>query len=122
MPLHRAVSCDADGCLALYLAAPPLGPDAAVFAARRAGWNISAHGLTTRCPACSTGRTPVLERGDCPTCTGRTHHNRRGEVCQYCGHLVPDQDTDDGDQEQHDHGQDDAELLAVVHPEKSSRP
>ncbi|MET9405806.1 hypothetical protein ABZX90_08475 [Streptomyces sp. NPDC002935] len=46
-------------------------------------------------------------------------------MCQYCGHLTPvvdDIGLDDEDQEQHDHGLDHAELLAVVHPEGSSRP
>ncbi|MFD9496882.1 hypothetical protein ACFWA1_36010 [Streptomyces sp. NPDC060005] len=129
MTLHRAVRCDTDGCLALFVVPPQLGPDAAVYAARRAGWNVTTSGITARCPACRAG-TPVLERGDCPYCCGRTHHISGGERCEYCGHVesYPDDDgaelvDDVEDQEQHEHGQDDVEqLLAAARAEGGVRP
>ncbi|MGW3910547.1 hypothetical protein ACWEBX_03330 [Streptomyces sp. NPDC005070] len=101
MSLHYAVSCDNEGCVALHVAKPRLGRDAAVFAARRAGWDVSTSGLTTRCPSCTTGGLPVMERGNCPTCTGRTHNCRWGETCQYCGHLTPDDEDQEADVEHH---------------------
>ncbi|MFH8797656.1 hypothetical protein [Streptomyces sp. NPDC017941] len=100
MALHRAVGCDTIGCLALHLAAPPAGPDAALFAARRAGWAITASGLRMICPACANGGLPVLERGDCPVCMGSTYDGRQGGVCHYCGHTTPDpadEDQEHGD-------------------------
>jgi hypothetical protein len=89
MTLHRAVGCDTDACVALYVAAPQLGPDAALYAAARAGWSVTASGLTARCPSCVRGGLPVLEAGECPACRGRTTCMRHCEVCQYCGHIAP---------------------------------
>ncbi|MGV9277707.1 hypothetical protein [Streptomyces griseosporeus] len=97
MPLHRAVGCDTDGCLALYIAAPRLGPDAALYAARRAGWTVAPGGLATRCPCCARGGLPVLERGDCPVCTGYTFAAQDGDRCHYCGHVTPEYDDEDQD-------------------------
>lgn len=128
MALHRAVGCDTDGCLALYVAAPQSGPDAALYAAHRAGWDVSKSALfITRCPACCSGGPVVSERGDCPVCMGATYDGRHGEVCHFCGHLTPhtaDEDDDgpaaaDEDQVQHDHGQEDGEQLAAAAPEGS---
>ncbi|GAA2704792.1 hypothetical protein GCM10010310_79130 [Streptomyces violaceolatus] len=101
MPLHRAVGCDTTGCLALYLAAPQLGRDAAQFAAVRAGWSVTAGGLTSRCPCCARGGLPVLERGDCPVCTGTTFSREDAEVCHHCGHTTahPADAYDDEDKE-----------------------
>ncbi|MET7738369.1 hypothetical protein ABZT02_44945 [Streptomyces sp. NPDC005402] len=100
MALHRAVGCDTSACLALYLAAPQLGPDAAQHAAARVGWSITAGGLVNRCPSCARGGLPVLERGECPVCTGSTFDRADAEVCHYCGHVTPHPgEADDEDQE-----------------------
>lgn len=121
MALHRAVGCDTDGCLALYVAVPQSGPDAALYAAQRAGWDIKPSVLSTRCPACRNGGPVVSERGDCPVCMGATYDGRSGEVCHFCGHLMPHQADEgdelavvDEDQVQHDHGQEDGEQLATA--------
>ncbi|MFK0064188.1 hypothetical protein ACIQTN_33820 [Streptomyces werraensis] len=104
MTLHRAVCCDTDGCIALYVAAPQLGPDAALYAAERAGWEVRAAGLSTRCPCCARGGLPVLERGECPVCGGSTYAAAEGDRCHHCGHVLPappdwgedtDEDQDD---------------------------
>ncbi|MFI1962431.1 hypothetical protein ACH46L_31690 [Streptomyces althioticus] len=89
MPLHRAVGCDTDACLALYVAQPRLGPDAALYAAERAGWEVRANGLSIRCPCCARGDLPVLERGECPVCGGATFPAQGGDRCHYCRHLLP---------------------------------
>ncbi len=128
MALHRTVSCDTPDCLALYLAVPKAGPDAALFAARRAGWDVSSSGLTMHCPSCTTSGHPVHERGTCPTCSGATHDGRQGEVCHYCGSVRPfptDEDDEleavvDEDQEHVDHHRG-SDVLTVVRTE-GSRP
>ncbi|MGA5552635.1 hypothetical protein [Streptomyces pseudogriseolus] len=89
MTLHRAVGCDVNACLALYVAAPQLGPDAALYAAQRAGWEVHAGGLSTRCPSCARDGLPVLERGECPVCCGSTVDTPEGERCHHCGHVLP---------------------------------
>ncbi|MFJ8607352.1 hypothetical protein ACIRH0_09205 [Streptomyces sp. NPDC093675] len=99
MALHRAVGCDTDGCVALYLAAPRLGADAAQFAAVQAGWTVTMGGLTNRCPSCARDGLPVLERGDCPVCTGSTFDGRDGEQCHHCGHVTPYPEPDVYDDE-----------------------
>lgn len=122
MALHRAVGCDTNGCLALYVAVPQSGPDAALYAAQRAGWDIKTSILSTRCPACRNGGPCVNERGGCPVCMGSTYDGRNGEVCHFCGHVVPFPVDDEGDelapvdedQAQHDHGQEDGEQLAAA--------
>lgn len=89
MTLHRAVGCDTDACLALYVAAPQLGPDAALYATSRAGWSVTDSGLATCCPSWAWGGLPALEAGECPACRGRTTSMWHGEECQYCGHVAP---------------------------------
>ncbi|WP_461712347.1 hypothetical protein [Streptomyces sp. DSM 41013] len=101
MTLHRAVGCDTDGCVALYVAPPRLGPDAALYAAGRAGWDVPTSGLTAHCPACARGGLPVLEAGECPACRGRTTAMQHGEVCQYCGHVAPPPPGWDEDADEH---------------------
>lgn len=131
MALHRAVGCDTDGCLALYLAVPQSGMDAALFAARRVGWDVSTSGLATRCPACHNGGLVVHERGNCPVCMGSTYDGRNGEVCHHCGHMTPHPADEDGDElavvdedQAHDvvHDQeDDGQLAAAVHEGSAGR-
>lgn len=132
MALHRAVGCDTTGCLALHLAVPQAGPDAALFAARRAGWDVTAGGLVMRCPSCASGGLPVLERGDCPVCMGSTHDGRQGEVCDHCGHVKPFPSDEDGDElaavdedqeEEHDvdHHRG-GDVFTLLHTEGSARP
>lgn len=100
MTLHRAVACDTDVCVALFVAPPHLGPDAALYAAARAGWSVTAGGLSTRCPCCARGGLPVLERGDCPQCGGSTFAAQEGDRCHHCGHVIPapPEEYDDEDQ------------------------
>lgn len=131
MALHRAVACDTDGCLALYVAVPQSGPDAALYAARRVGWDINTSGLSTHCPACRNGDPAVNERGGCPVCMGSTYDGRHGEVCHFCGHVVPFAADDEGDEladvDEHqepdvDHGQAGGDVVTVAHAEGSVRP
>lgn len=130
MALHRAVGCDTTDCLALYLAVPQAGPDAALFAARRAGWNVGPAGIITRCPACSDGRAPVSERGNCPACMGSTHDGRQGEICHHCGHVTPFPADEDGvelaavdeDQEHDADHHRGGDVFTVLHTEGRARP
>jgi hypothetical protein len=41
------------------------------------------------CPACTAGSGPVLELGECPTCSGRTVDLPGGATCHYCRTVVP---------------------------------
>lgn len=122
MALHRAVGCDTSACLALYIAAPRLGPAAAQYAAARAGWEISAGGLVNICPSCRKGGNPLLERGNCPTCSGSTHDDdiQRVEVCRHCGHTTPFPVVDEDQEDDADHHRG-GDVLAVVRTE-GSRP
>ncbi|MFE0824145.1 hypothetical protein [Streptomyces sp. NPDC058847] len=102
MTLHRAVSCNTDACVALFVAEPRLGPDAALYAAARAGWSVTAGGLTTKCPCCARGGLPVLERGDCPVCGGSTFAAVDGDRCHHCRHLIPDPEPFGDEDQEHD--------------------
>ncbi|MFC7512616.1 hypothetical protein ACFQV4_29790 [Streptomyces thermocarboxydus] len=63
MTLHRAVCCDVDACLALYVAAPRLGPDAALYAAQRAGWEVRAAVSPPGAPAAPGAACPSWSAG-----------------------------------------------------------
>ncbi|MFD8385240.1 hypothetical protein ACFV2X_43110 [Streptomyces sp. NPDC059679] len=96
--IRDAVTCDRDGCMAVYLERDDM-PEGTEFedAIEAAGWVsrpavlvLPGHPdapdvLGHLCPACAAGRGPVLELGECPTCTGRTTHLPQGETCEYCG-------------------------------------
>ncbi|WP_433860285.1 hypothetical protein [Streptomyces kronopolitis] len=104
--IRDAITCDRDGCMALYLE-PVADPSAAPGFDRHptraedvldfeqlvdlAGWvryDTAGHS----CPACVAGRGPVLELGECPNCTGRTVDLPNGSTCHYCGHVTPHPD------------------------------
>ncbi|WP_432159123.1 hypothetical protein [Streptomyces sp. bgisy153] len=99
--IRDAVTCDRDDCMALYLERDDM-PEGVEFeddiAAR--GWvsrpavlavpgRDDADVLGHTCPACVAGRGPVLELGECPTCTGRTVDLPDGSTCHYCGTVTP---------------------------------
>lgn len=104
MPTGIAVVCDTDDCLDVYLAVQT-GDDGdersadevsriARKAAEGSGWVIS-FGFqqpVMTCPECADGRGPVLKRGVCPRCMGRTDAASR---CVYCLHPVQPEQTDD---------------------------
>ncbi|MDH6604479.1 hypothetical protein M2164_000114 [Streptomyces sp. SAI-208] len=100
--IRDAVTCDASDCLALYLGRGDM-PQSTEFE-----HHIEAHGWVSRpagqvlsdypdaldvlghlCPACSNGRGPVLELGECPRCMGRTVDLPDGSTCHYCRHVQP---------------------------------
>ncbi|OKK04299.1 hypothetical protein AMK26_13020 [Streptomyces sp. CB03234] len=100
--IRNAVTCDREGCLALYLE-PEVLPEGARFkdVIVEAGWVIRPSAvalpdypaapdvLAHLCPACEAGRGPVLERGECPTCAGSTVGLDSGFTCHYCQRVVP---------------------------------
>ncbi|TXJ78663.1 hypothetical protein E2C11_15535 [Streptomyces lavendulae] len=119
--IRNAVTCDRDGCAALYLE-----PDANPYArpgldgeetraedvldfdqlVEIAGWVARPALLLRRghldldvtghlCPACAADRGPVLELGNCPTCSGLTVDQADGEHCHYCRTVAPRPDNDD---------------------------
>ncbi|GAA0898098.1 MULTISPECIES: hypothetical protein [Streptomyces violaceusniger group] len=105
MPTGVAVVCDADDCLAVYLAVGT-GDDGdarsasevsqmARDAAQSDGWVIS-FGFSQpvmTCPGCADGRGPVLERGTCRRCMGLVNTE---SMCVYCLHQnEPAQDGED---------------------------
>ncbi|WP_329192151.1 MULTISPECIES: hypothetical protein [unclassified Streptomyces] len=99
--IRHAVTCDRERCLALYLESEE--PVKARFedAIAEAGWTLRPAAvalpgypaapdvLAHLCPACAAGRGPVLERGDCPTCSGATENLEAGATCHYCRKVVP---------------------------------
>ncbi|EMF20393.1 hypothetical protein H114_32659 [Streptomyces gancidicus BKS 13-15] len=89
MTVVLATACDTTECLALHVGLPGASPDFERTAAARAGWDISRPGGPHYCPACSTGRGPVLDLGDCERCHGRRIAVADGERCLACGHLTP---------------------------------
>lgn len=92
--IRPVMTCDRSGCMAIHKPDTDAGADVLERAARVLGWRR----LTTythECPACQRGAGPVLELGECPTCTGRTGFKASGEVCMYCGHLTPYDDAED---------------------------
>lgn len=99
MTYRRTISCDTSGCLALFLAVPQLGLDAVAFAGRRAGWDVGQLAPAV-CPACRTGKGPVLERGECPRCLGRQRDLAEVAECMYCGHQEPHPADPFGDDDQ----------------------
>lgn len=106
--IRDAITCDRRDCLALYIE-PVADPAAAPGFDRHptraedvlgfeqlvdlAGW-VRDDKAGHSCPACVAGRGPVLERGECPTCTGRTTDLPDGATCQYCQTVTPHQDDD----------------------------
>ncbi|MFI8265496.1 hypothetical protein [Streptomyces sp. NPDC085665] len=104
MSTGTVVTCDTEKCLALFLAiktgsdgetrtADAVSRQARTYA-EEAGW-ITTFGFdqpVTTCPACADGQGPVLERGKCEHCLGRTVAVDGGERCGYCRHTTPYQD------------------------------
>lgn len=89
--IRDAVTCDTAHCLAVFLERDAM-PEGVEFET-----DMEAHGWTTTkaghfCPACSTGRAAVSERGECPKCMGRTGWTVEGERCMGCGHVLPEPD------------------------------
>ncbi|MFJ5785497.1 hypothetical protein [Streptomyces hydrogenans] len=95
------------------LLADPASPRSLTGQAREAGWRIDPDTKET-CPACVIGDMvalslagqrggggPVLERGECPSCSGRTISVAEGERCHYCRRFTPyppdSWDAPDGD-------------------------
>ncbi|MFD3716626.1 hypothetical protein [Streptomyces sp. NPDC058677] len=103
--IRTAVTCNRADCLALYLE-PVANPDARPGLdgeptraedvldfdqlVELAGWEVT--GTAHACPACVAGRGPVLERGECPTCTGSTVDLPAGATCHYCRTVTPHAD------------------------------
>ncbi|MCX5387422.1 hypothetical protein [Streptomyces sp. NBC_00083] len=99
--IRNALTCDRDGCLALYL--EPAEAESASFesVALEAGWVVRPAAavlpgypaapdvLAHLCPACAAGRGPVRERGTCPACSGSTDDLEAGSTCRYCRHVAP---------------------------------
>lgn len=86
--IRPILTCDRPGCMALYKPDTDAGADVLERAARAVGWRrLTA--ASHACPACTRGTGPVLELGECATCTGRTGFKADGEVCLYCGQLTP---------------------------------
>ncbi|MGW0188186.1 hypothetical protein ACWDV7_20775 [Streptomyces sp. NPDC003362] len=105
MTTIRAITCNTTGCLALYLGHPLLAPHAVRLWAQRAGWDAEDASTSDRCPSCRRGGLPVLERGDCPVCTGSTFAARDGDQCHHCGHVIPappDELADQGEDQEHE--------------------
>jgi hypothetical protein len=106
--IRDAITCDRRDCLALYIE-PVADPTAAPGFDRHptrgedvldfedlvdvAGW-VRDDKAGHSCPACAAGRGPVLERGECPTCTGRTVDLPDGSTCHYCQTVTPHEITD----------------------------
>lgn len=104
--IRDAVTCDRDGCLALFLERDDM-PEGTEFetAIEAAGWvsrpavlavagHPDADVLGHLCPACAAERGPVLELGECPACTGRTAELADGTTCHYCRTVTPYGDAD----------------------------
>lgn len=86
--IRDAVTCDRPDCLALFLEPDDLAEDEEFeTAVQAAGWQHLPDGHI--CPACAGGRGPVLERDECPRCTGRTVDLAQASTCMYCQHPVP---------------------------------
>jgi hypothetical protein len=101
--IRDAITCDRTDCMAIYLE-PVADPSALPGLDHRptraedvldfeqlvdlAGW-VRDDKAGHSCPACVAGRGPVLERGECPTCTGRTVDQDHGAVCMYCRAVTP---------------------------------
>jgi hypothetical protein len=85
--IRNAVTCDRDGCIAVHLEPDDYPEHAFDDHVWVLGWKASdtAHA----CPACAAGRGPVMELGECPTCTGRTVDLPDGSTCHYCRTVVP---------------------------------
>ncbi|MFF2527250.1 hypothetical protein [Streptomyces liangshanensis] len=90
--IRTVMSCEAGGCLALYVPDADAGADVLERAARRLGWRRRTT-YTHTCPACAAGRGPVLERGTCPVCAGLTADLPDGATCHYCQTITPHPDN-----------------------------
>lgn len=86
--IRTVVTCNSNGCLALYLPDIDSGTPVLERAAAARGWHRFTATSHT-CPACATGSGPVHERGACPACVGRTFDRGGDEVCQYCQNVTP---------------------------------
>ncbi|MEU9396607.1 hypothetical protein AB0D86_42235 [Streptomyces sp. NPDC048324] len=96
MSVRLAAFCDTDGCLAVFAPKPGTGRGGLVTTAVRLGWrSTNSNTGPETCPACVTGRGPVLERGECPVCMGSTVDLPAGATCHYCRHVEPHPDEDD---------------------------
>lgn len=101
MSARDAITCDRPNCLAFLLEPPEeYEEDTLDDYAEAWGWTLGQDGHA--CRACSIGRGPVLERGECPWCGGRVTTRHHQEVCMYCGHLTPHNgpDWDDSGEDQ----------------------
>jgi hypothetical protein len=91
--IRGAATCDLTGCMALYLERDANADIQDGLEA--AGWIFRSpdpqtpNELRHVCPACAAGRGPVVELGQCPTCTGRTVDLPDGATCQYCQTAAP---------------------------------
>lgn len=103
MTFVRAIVCEGEGCLAVFLGQPQDGPEGVKARALRLGWEVGGLGRPDVCPACQTGK-PVAERGECARCLGRTVDLEHVSRCLYCGHTEPHPADEDEDQE-HDEDQ-----------------
>ncbi|MEU2571776.1 MULTISPECIES: hypothetical protein [Streptomyces] len=121
MTYRRTITCDGGGCLALFIGRPQWAADAAKFAAMRAGWRCGGLGSPDLCPSCrpdGTGRGPVLERGECPVCTGRQRELAEVTECMYCGHQEPHPADDEAEDQADDQAAGEAGTRCpAAHPE-----
>ncbi|MCS0605987.1 hypothetical protein NX794_32985 [Streptomyces sp. LP11] len=86
--IRTTITCQRDNCLALYLPDTDAGADVLERAARALGWRRTGN-YSHACPGCVAGQGPVLERGQCPTCTGMTVDLPQGSTCRYCQTVTP---------------------------------
>ncbi|MEU3438513.1 hypothetical protein [Streptomyces sp. NPDC006863] len=86
--IRPVMTCDRDDCQAIYRPDVDAGADVLERAARSVGWRRTST-YSHACPACATDRGPVLELGDCPTCSGRTVDRDDGAHCHYCQTVTP---------------------------------
>ncbi|GGP79968.1 hypothetical protein [Streptomyces melanogenes] len=84
--IRDAATCDRPDCLAVLLE-PDHYSGAFEEAVTAYGWTVGPGGHT--CPACQSGRGPVLERGECARCGGRVGVRHGTELCMACGQLTP---------------------------------
>ncbi|MGW7506090.1 hypothetical protein [Streptomyces albidoflavus] len=82
--IRTVITCEQHtDCRAIFL--PPVDSGAVVLerAARAVGWRRLGATLHA-CPACTAGRGPVRDTGDCPNCGGLTITTPGDDRCRYC--------------------------------------
>ncbi|MGW2865630.1 hypothetical protein [Streptomyces sp. NPDC001205] len=89
--IRDAATCDRRHCLAVLLE-PDDYPGEFEHVVAAYGWTVGPEGHT--CPACQTGRGPVLERGECVRCGGRVGIRHGMDVCMYCKQEQPAPDDE----------------------------